>query len=146
MDAKEKAIISVQAEIAAPIDLVWKLWTSPEDIVKWNNASADWHTTRAENDLQLGGRFTYRMEARDGSMGFDFAGVYTRVIRHELIECTLDDDRKMRVVFFALDHKTQIVESFEAETENSEELQRGGWQAILDNFRKYAETIKLEHS
>jgi uncharacterized protein YndB with AHSA1/START domain len=139
METKEKTVITVQATILAPVEKVWKLWTTPEDIVKWNQASDDWHTTHAENDLQPGGRFTSRMEAKDGSMGFDFFGDYDKVIPHKLIEYTLGDNRKVKVIFIAFDNKTEIVESFEAEDVNSIELQHKGWQAIMDSFKRYAE-------
>jgi uncharacterized protein YndB with AHSA1/START domain len=134
-----KSTISVQTKINTPIDMVWKYWTTPEDIVKWNNASDDWHTTRAENDLQAGGKFNYRMEARDGSMGFDFGGVYEKVIINKQIEYSTDDGRKVKIVFSILESKSEIVETFEAENTHSIEIQRNGWQSILDNFKKFAE-------
>jgi uncharacterized protein YndB with AHSA1/START domain len=139
MDTKEKTIITVQAIIDAPVNKVWKNWITPEDITRWNYASDDWHTTRAENDLRAGGKFMSRMEAKDGSFGFDFTGVYDKVRKYESIESTLGDERKVKIVFSAVGNKTKIVESFEAESTNSVELQRGGWQAILDNFKKYTE-------
>ena len=123
----------------APVEKVWKLWSGPEHITKWNNASPDWHTPRAENDLRVGGRFLSRMEAKDGSMGFDFGGVYNEVRPNELIEYTMDDGRNVSVNFTPNGNQTKIVSTFEAETMNSEEMQRTGWQAILDNFKKYAE-------
>jgi uncharacterized protein YndB with AHSA1/START domain len=139
METKERILITVEATINALADHVWKCWTCPEDIVHWNNASDDWHTTRAENDLCPGGRFSYRMEAKDGSMGFDFSGVYNKVVRHEQIEYLMDDGRKAKILFASGENKTTIVETFEAERINPVELQRGGWQAILDNFKRYAE-------
>jgi uncharacterized protein YndB with AHSA1/START domain len=142
MKSKEKTIITVQALINKPIAKVWKIWTTPEDIEKWNNASDDWHTPRAENNLQAGGIFNFRMEAKDGSFGFDFGGVYDKVIINEQIEYTLGDDRKVKINFSAVGNKTDIIETFEAESINSIELQRGGWQAILNNFKKYAEANK----
>jgi uncharacterized protein YndB with AHSA1/START domain len=135
----EKSLITIQATIDAPIETVWKNWTTPGDIIKWNNASDDWHTTRAENDLSVGGKFLSRMEAKDGSMGFDFAGVYDKVITNELIEYTIGDGRKVKVSFIPENGKTKVVSEFEAEGTNSVEMQRGGWQAILDNFKKYTE-------
>jgi uncharacterized protein YndB with AHSA1/START domain len=131
--------ISVHSIINAPIEKVWKCWVTPDDIIQWNSASSDWHTTKAVNDLREDGTFTYRMEAKDGSMGFDFGGVYNKVIVHKLIYSSLGDGRKVNVVFSILDNYTEIIETFEAETTNSLELQRGGWQAILDNFKKYVE-------
>ena len=139
MESKEKAIISVQVKINAPIEMVWKLWTTPEDIVQWNNASDDWHTPRAENDLRTGGNFNYRMEAKDKSLGFDFGGVYEKVIINEQIEYIIDDGRKVKIVFSTVDNKTEVIEVFEAESTHSIEMQRDGWQAILDNFKKYTE-------
>lgn len=133
-------MITIQADIDAPIENVWRAWTTPEDIVNWNAASEDWHTTRAVNDLRVGGRFSSRMEAKDGSMGFDFSGVYTAVKRHELIEYTLENDRKVSIQFSTLNDKTKVIESFDAEETNPIELQRTGWQAILNNFKRYVES------
>lgn len=138
MEAKERTVITVQTTVNAPAAKVWEYWTMPEHITQWNSASPDWHTPRAENDLREGGRFTARMEAKDGSMGFDFSGVYTKVKAHELIAYTLGDDRKVSISF-AGDDAVTVTESFEAEEVNSIELQKGGWQAILDNFKKYTE-------
>jgi uncharacterized protein YndB with AHSA1/START domain len=139
METKVATQITIQATIQAPIDKVWKCWTTPEDIVKWNNASDDWHSPKSENDLRVGGRFNTRMEAKDGSMGFDFSGVYDKVSVNELIEYTLDDNRKVNVKFTPLENKTEVSETFEAESENSIELQHDGWQSILNNFKKYVE-------
>jgi uncharacterized protein YndB with AHSA1/START domain len=140
MDSKT---ITVQAVINAPVDKVWKLGTAPEHITKWNNASDDWHTPRAENDLRAGGKFLYRMEAKDGSFGFDFVGTYDEIKRKELIAYTIEDGRKVKVTFTKnSDSETKVVETFEAENTNSLEMQRAGWQAILDNFKKYVEASK----
>lgn len=139
METSNKTIITVEATVNAPVEKVWKFWSSPEHITKWNNASDDWHTPYAENDLRVGGKFTSRMEAKDGSFGFDFWGVYDVVVTNERIEYTLGDDRKVKIVFTNKGNATQVIESFEAENENSIEMQKGGWQAILDNFRKYTE-------
>jgi len=139
MSTNEKTMITIQAEINAPIEIVWKFWTTPEDIVKWNSASDEWHTPHAENDLTAGGIFNYRMEAKDGSMGFDFEGFYDKVIFNEYIEYTMGDGRKAKIDFKFNGTITNIIEAFEAESVNPIELQRGGWQAILDNFKKYAE-------
>lgn len=130
--------ITVETNINAPIELVWSCWTMPADIMKWNAASDDWHTTAATVDLRPGGEFTSRMEAKDGSMGFDFAGKYTRVDAPSLLEATFGD-RAMGVEFLKTSDGTLVRETFEAEAENSEELQRAGWQAILDNFKKHVE-------
>lgn len=139
MDKNEKIKITVSATIKAPVSLVWKRWTSPEDIVIWNSASEDWHTPMAENDLRVGGEFRSRMEARDGSMGFDFEGIYEKVQFQELIEYEIADGRKVSVVFKNHGSETEIVETFEAEGVNSVELQQAGWQSIMDTFKKYAE-------
>ena len=139
MKIPEKTIIIVEATIHAPVDIVWKLWTEPSHIIHWNNASDDWHTTRAENDLRADGRFLSRMEARDGSSGFDFSGKYTRVEEHKQIESTLDDGRNVQVLFVPRGNVTAVTEAFEAEQENPVELQKEGWQAILNNFKKYVE-------
>jgi len=131
--------ITVVADINSDIRTVWNLWTDPRHIIHWNNASDDWQTTIAEIDLREGGRFRSRMEARDGSMGFDFTGKYTKVDLHRTIESLLDDNRKVKVVFEEKGSKTKISETFDAEEENSLELQKTGWQAILDNFKNYVE-------
>lgn len=135
----EKTQITVEITVHAPVEKAWNLWVSPEAIVNWNNASDEWHTPKAENDLRVGGRFDYRIEAKDGSVGFDFGAVYDEVKPHELIGYTLDDGRKVTVSFAVNGTETTISETFEAESENSVELQRGGWQAILNNFKKYVE-------
>lgn len=140
METKDRTSITVETTIKAPVEKVWKLWTSPEHITKWNNASDDWHTTRAENDVRTGGKFLSRMEAKDGSSGFDFGGIYDDVKTNELIVYTMGDGRKVKIAFTSKGNETKVIETFEAETENSTELQRGGWQAILDNFKNYAET------
>ncbi|MBN2349045.1 MAG: SRPBCC family protein [Bacteroidales bacterium] len=144
MNPKETTTISVKVLIDLPVEQVWKRWTTPEDIINWNAASKDWHTPFAENNLRSGGKFNYRMEARDGSVGFDFEGVYDRIVIHKQIEYTLGDGRKVNIVFTAINkNKTEIIETFEAENTNSIELQRTGWQAILNNFKKYAEQNNL---
>jgi uncharacterized protein YndB with AHSA1/START domain len=135
-----KTKITVEATISAPVERVWKLWTSPEHITKWNNASDDWHTPRAENDLRTGGRFVSRMEAKDGSAGFDFGGVYDDVKTNHLIAYTMDDGRKVRTNFNGNNYVTEVSVNFEAEAMNPIEMQRGGWQAILNNFKKYVES------
>lgn len=131
--------ITIEASINAPIEKVWQYWTEPHHITQWNNASDDWHTTKAENDLRIGGVFTSRMEAKDGSFGFDFGGTYTDVKTNQLISYTLDDDRKVSISFIKNDNQILVTETFEPENENSLELQKGGWQAILNNFKKYVE-------
>ncbi len=140
METQQKTIITIQNTINAPVEKVWELWTKPEHITQWNNASDDWHTPRAENDLRVGGNFVSRMEAKDGSMGFDFGGVYNAVRNNEYIAYTLGDGRKVTISFSPVGTATRVIEKFEAETMNSVELQQSGWQAILDNFKKYTET------
>ena len=133
-------VITVDALVDAPVEKVWACWTEPEHITQWNNASDDWHTPWAKNDLVPGGRFVSRMEARDGSMGFDFGGVYNEVIENKRIVYTIDDNRKVTVNFSGDGTSTRIVEEFEAEDQHSSELQQQGWQAILNNFKKYVES------
>ena len=135
-----KTIITVEATVNASVNRVWKFWTSPEHIILWNNASEDWHTPRAENDFRVGGSFLSRMEAKDGSYGFDFAGAYNEIKTHELILYTLFDGRKVRIIFETAGNSTTIAESFEAESENPVELQKYGWQSILNNFKQYVES------
>jgi uncharacterized protein YndB with AHSA1/START domain len=142
MDTTEKTSISVETIVKAPIDKVWKFWTAPEHITKWNNASADWHTPRAVNDLRIGEKFVYRMEAKDGSEGFDFSGVYDTVEAKKRIEYTIGDGRKVRVDFVNIGDETQVRETFDAENENPVEMQQAGWQSILDNFKHYAESMQ----
>lgn len=129
--------VEIETQIALDIERVWKYYTSPEDIVKWNTASEDWHTTRAENNLYPGGRFLSRMEAKDGSFGFDFSGVYTEVKPYDIIEYTLDDGRSVALKFKNLGDKTDLHITFDAENENPIDLQKAGWQAILDHFKAY---------
>lgn len=140
MESKNETIITVQTIVNAPIEKVWEAWTNPEDIMNWNFASPEWCCPIAENDLRAGGKFSYRMEAKDGSMGFDFWGIYDKVVDNQQIEYAMGDGRKASIHFSATDGKTKIVENFEAESTNSIELQRSGWQAILDNFKKYSES------
>lgn len=135
---KEK--ITVSTTVNADISKVWDYWTGPEHIVKWNNASDDWHTTKASNDLRTGGKFSARMEAKDGSAGFDFEGIYDTVIPNEYIEYTMGDGRKVSVNFTSNGNSTDITETFEAEETNSLEMQKTGWQAIMDSFKKYTES------
>ena len=140
MQTANKTAITVKTTVEAPVEKVWKYWSSPEHITQWNNASDDWHTPRAENDLRTGGKFLARMEARDGSFGFDFGGVYDEVRENKYIAYTMGDGRKVEVTFSGNKNETNVEETFEAENENSHEMQKTGWQAILDNFKKYTET------
>lgn len=132
--------ITVSADVAAPIAKVWETWTSPEHITQWCSASDDWHVPKATNDLRLGGTFMTRMEAKDGSFGFDFEGVYTKVAHHKIIAYEMPDGRKVAVIFESQGDHTKVTETFDPESQNPLEMQRGGWQAILDNFKKYTET------
>ena len=140
MTSIDKTKITVETTIQATIDMVWKCWTTPEEIVHWYYASVDWHAPRAENDLKTGGKFLTRMEAKDGSFGFDFFGTYTWVDPEKRIEILLGDDRTMSVDFSVEGNTTTVTEIFEAENTNTVELQRAGWQAILNNFKAYVES------
>lgn len=131
--------ITISANVQAPVERVWQLWSEPAHIQQWNNASEDWHTPHATNDLRAGGSFTTRMEAKDGSFGFDFGGTYDQVKAHEFIEYTMGDGRKVQITFEGSASGTNIVETFDPEGTNPIEMQQQGWQAILDNFKKYAE-------
>lgn len=133
--------VTVQAVIQAPVEKVWKCWTEPEHITKWNQALDDWHSPRSENDLRVGGKFNTRMEAKDGSMGFDFFGTYDVVKQHEEIAYTLGDGRKVQILFIAQGNQTKVVETFEAEGTHPVEYQQAGWQAIMDNFKKHVESV-----
>ena len=137
-----KTSITVQTTVEAPVEKVWNSWTKPEHITQWNSASDDWHTPQASNDLRVGGKFSATMAARDGSASFDFEGVYSNVKPNQLIEYVMSDGRTVKVAFEASGNKTHVKETFDAENENPIELQRGGWQAILDNFKKYTEKLK----
>jgi len=131
--------ITIEALVAAPLAEVWRAWTTPADIVRWNAASDDWHTTAASVDLRVGGTFSSRMEAKDGSMGFDFEGTYTEVVPQERIAYALADGRTVVVDFVAEAGGVRVSEAFDAEGENPIELQRQGWQAILDRFARHVE-------
>jgi uncharacterized protein YndB with AHSA1/START domain len=137
--AEAAIAVTVEATVNSPVEKVWEYWNKPEHITQWCNASPDWHAPSAENDLQMGGKFVTRMEAKDGSFGFDFWGIYDEVKTNELIAYTMGDRRKASIIFSSDGNTTTIIETFEAEEENPVEMQRGGWQAILDNFKKYTE-------
>jgi len=132
-------IITIEATVNAPIDKVWQYWSAPEHITQWCQPSDDWHAPKAENDLRTGGKFSTTMAAKDGSMSFDFEGEYTEVIPGKYIAYQIADGRKVEISFTTEDGKTHIRESFEMENQNPEEMQRGGWQAILDSFKKHTE-------
>ena len=133
--------ITVQVAVPAPIDTVWRAYTTPADINLWNAASDDWQTTGATVDLRVGGKFSSRMEAKDGSMGFDFAGTYTKIVEHSLIEYDLGS-RTVQVKFVPRSNDVLVQVTFDAEDENAIEMQRDGWQAILDNFSRHVESQK----
>ena len=139
METATRTSITVENTINAPVEKVWAYWSAPEHITKWNNASEDWHSPRAENDLRTGGKFSTRMEAKDGSMGFDFGGTNDEVKKNEVIAYTMSDGRKVVVNFTKVGDQAKVIETFDAEETNPIEMQRGGWQAILDNFKKYVE-------
>lgn len=130
--------ITIETTVKAPIAKVWSAWTTHSDIKQWNTASDDWHTTKAAVDLRVGGEFSSRMEAKDDSFGFDFAGTYTKIVPNELLEFSFGD-RSATVEFNTTANGVDIRETFDAETENSVEQQRSGWQSILNNFAKYVE-------
>jgi uncharacterized protein YndB with AHSA1/START domain len=131
--------ITVETLVNAPIEKVWKYFTEPAYIKQWNNASDDWHTPKATNNLSIGGRFSYTMAAKDGSFSFDFGGVYDDIQENKYIAYTLGDGRKVDILFLSTGENTKITETFEAEEQNPIERQQGGWQAILNNFKKLVE-------
>lgn len=135
--------IMIKTTVNETVEKVWKCWTEPKYITKWNSASEDWHTPFAENDLRVGGSFISRMEAKDGSIGFDFSGTYDEVKLYEVISYVAADGRKVKITFIGQENKTNIIETFEAESTNSIELQQKGWQAILDNFKKFTEQTTI---
>ncbi|TVY07447.1 SRPBCC family protein [Paenibacillus cremeus] len=142
METGNQTTITVETTVHAPVEQVWAYWTEPQHITQWSFASDDWHAPRAENDVRVGGAFLTRMEAKDGSFGFDFGGVYNEVKINELLVYTLGDGRKVTVSFSGRENGTQIVEVFEAEETHSIEQQKEGWQMFLNNFKKYCEQSK----
>lgn len=136
---ENKTKITVECSVRGTIEKVWDYWTTPKHIEQWNNASDDWHTPKAVNDLIVGGKFCYTMAAKDGSFSFDFGGTYTEVVINKAIKYIMEDGRTASIDFITIGDAVEIVETFEAETVNSIELQKGGWQAILNNFKKYTE-------
>ncbi len=135
----DKNSVTIQATVNTSPEKVWIYWTSPEHIVNWNSASDDWHCPSAKNDLREDGRFSYRMESRDGRQGFDFSGTYDEIKPNQRIHYTLDDGRRVLTTFREKDGKTDIVSVFEAENTFPVEVQKDGWQAILDAFKNYVE-------
>ena len=132
--------IAVETTVVAPIHTVWRAYTTPEDILQWNSASDDWHTTQASVELREGGAFSSRMEAKDGSFGFDFAGIYTRVVEYQLLEYSFGD-RQASVAFTATPSGVKVTVAFDGEESHSVEQQRSGWQAILNNFKRHVESL-----
>ena len=139
METINKTAITVESTVKAPIEKIWKYWSEPKHITQWCNASDDWHAPAAENDLRTGGKFKTTMAARDGSVSFDFEGVYTNVQMHKAIEYTIADGRKVQITFSGNGNEIKVTETFDAETVHPLEMQRSGWQSILDNFKKYTE-------
>jgi uncharacterized protein YndB with AHSA1/START domain len=139
MRENTKPLITIEVEINAPLKEIWNNWTSPDKITRWYQASDDWHTPHAENDLRPGGRFLFRMEAKDGSFGFDFYGIYDAIKTNEYIKYTIGDGRKVKTFFNPEGKKIKIVQTFEAESQNSIELQKNGWQSILNSFKNFTE-------
>ena len=131
--------ITIATNVESSTEKVWTAWTSPEAIMSWNFASDDWCCPSAQLDLKAGGKFCYRMEAKDGSAGFDFSGDFTKVEEMKRIEFCLGDGRTVEVDFESVGDVVKVTETFEAEDENSAEVQKHGWQSILDNFKKHAE-------
>lgn len=139
METTETTSITVEATINAPISKVWKAWNDPKDIMQWCAASDDWHAPYAENDLRVDGKFKTTMAAKDGSVSFDFEGVYTNVVPEKAIAYKMSDGRRVEVFFSRQGDDTKVIETFDAEKENPLEMQRGGWQAILDKFKEHVE-------
>ncbi|MBL7910417.1 MAG: SRPBCC family protein [Bacteroidia bacterium] len=131
--------ITVETTVKAPVEKVWKYWSEPQHVTKWCQASDDWHAPKADNDLRVGGKFSTTMAAKDGSFSFDFGGIYTNVQQNKLIEYTLEDGRKVKISFAGNGNETKVVETFDPESMNPGDMQKAGWQAILDNFKKYTE-------
>ncbi len=140
MPTNNRTNITVETTVNTPIQKAWEYFTKPEHVTKWNFAADDWYCPAAENDLQPGGKFSYRMEARDESFGFDFGGVYDAVETNKKIEYTIGDGRKVRIDFSEQGNATHVKEIFEAEDTHSIELQKNGWQAILNNYKKHVES------
>jgi uncharacterized protein YndB with AHSA1/START domain len=141
METTTKNQITVETIVKAPVEKVWKTWNEPEHIMGWCRASDDWHAPASSNDIRTGGKFSTTMAAKDGSFSFDFAGVYDNVKENELIQYTIADGRKVEVIFTKQGNDTKVVETFDAENAHSLEMQKGGWQAILDNYKKYTESV-----
>ncbi|MBT1701714.1 SRPBCC family protein [Chryseosolibacter indicus] len=139
METIEKTVITVSATVKAPVEKVWRYWNEPQHITQWCQASSDWHAPYAENDLKVGGKFKTTMAAKDGSFSFDFGGVYTKVELHKAIEYTMEDGRKVQIEFLADGNETKVIEKFDAENTHPADMQREGWQAILNSFKNHTE-------
>jgi uncharacterized protein YndB with AHSA1/START domain len=139
MESTTRTKVTVEAIVNAPIEKVWTAWNNPEEVMKWNTASPDWHCPSATNELRVGGKFVYTMAAKDGSVSFDFEGNYTAIAEHDRIEYVLADGREIIVLFRSEGATTHITETFDAENENPVDMQRGGWQTILNNFKSHVE-------
>lgn len=133
--------ITVTTSIRKPLNHVWNCFTMPEHVIHWNQASEDWHCPKAENELKVGGKFVYTMSAKDGSVSFDLWGIYDEIQYESLIAYTLGDERKVSITFIVDEDLVIITETFDPEQMNPEELQRAGWQAILDSFKSYCESV-----
>ena len=140
METTSQQAITVETLVNAPVEKVWQYWTAPEHITKWCNASEDWHAPYADNDVRTGGKFKTTMAAKDGSMQFDWEGIYDYVDPHKQISYSMGDGRKVDIHFSGEGSQTRIVETFDPEQQNPIEMQRDGWQSILDNFKKYVES------
>ena len=141
METTTKNRITVETVVNAPVEKVWNTWNEPEHIKAWCHASDDWHAPASTNDLRTGGTFSTTMAAKDGSFSFDFGGVYDNVKENELIEYTMGDGRQAQIIFTKQGDSTKVVETFDAEGTHSLDMQKAGWQAILDNFKKYTESV-----
>ena len=135
-----KTVITIEAIVNKPIDKVWEMWVTPEHITQWCFAADEWHCPTSSSDFKVGGTFSTRMEAKDGSFGFDFGGTYNEIKINEKVAITLGDDRKWDTYFSVVEGGVKVVEEFEAENENPVEMQQAGWQMILNNFKKYVES------
>ncbi len=142
MSATAKTSVTIQTTVNVPVEKAWTIWSGPEHITHWAVGSPDWHTPYAENDLRTGGKFLSRMAAKDGSVSFDFTGTYDAVSLHHMIMYTMEDRRRATATFAGNGNTTVVTQTFECETENTPELQREGWQTILNNFKQYAESLR----
>ncbi len=141
MSKSRNTIVTVETTVLVAIEKAWELFTKPEHIINWNFATDEWHCPSAVNEFKPGGKFVWRMEAKDGSMGFDFSGIYENIILNKRIAYKLDDDRQVTIYFSELAQGTKVIETFDPENNNPIDIQREGWQAILENFKKYAEAL-----